>query len=574
MPAHNADIAAIFDEIADLLELQQQNPFRVRAYRRAAQIARSQGRELAEQLAAGRDLTALPGIGADLAAKIAEIAATGRCRTLDALRKEVPPGLEELLHLPGLGPARVRQLRRELRITGPAQLKAAIESGRLRELRGFGPKLEARLGEALANPVTGHRMLRATAAEYARSLVAHLGRVPGVRRVEVAGSFRRGRDTVGDLDLLVESDVGGPVVAALTGYENIREVLAAGETRASVRLASGLQVDLRVVGKPAFGAALHYFTGSKAHNVRLRRLAQRRGLKVNEYGVFRGARRIAGETEESVYASLGLPWIPPELREDTGEFEAARRNALPRLVTREDLRGDLHAHTAATDGSASIEDMARAARSAGLEYLAIADHSRHLGAHRGLDADRLARQVEAIDALAGSIPGLTLLKAIEVDILEDGSLALPDDVLRHLDLVVGAVHSHFDLSGRKQTARVLRALERPHFSVLAHPAARLIGDQPPLNIDLERVIRGCAERGCFIELNSQPQRLDLDEAGCRLAAQYGVLVSIASDAHRCEDFALLDGGVTQARRGWLEAGAVLNARPLKELRLLLQRTMH
>ena len=574
MPAHNADIAAIFDEIADLLELQQQNPFRIRAYRRAAQVARSQGRELADQLATGRDLTALPGIGDDLAAKIAEIAATGRCRTLDALRKQVPPGLEELLHLPGLGPARVRQLRRELRITGPAQLKAAIESGRLRELRGFGPKLEARLGEALANPVTGHRMLRATAAEYARSLVAHLERVPGVKRVEVAGSFRRGRDTVGDLDLLVESDSGGEVVAAFTSYENIREVLAAGETRASIRLASGLQVDLRVVGKASFGAALHYFTGSKAHSVRLRRLAQRRGLKVNEYGVFRGARRIAGKTEESVYASLGLPWIAPELREDSGEFEAARRGALPRLVTREDLRGDLHAHTAATDGSASIEDMARAARRAGLEYLAIADHSRYLGAHRGLDADRLARQVEDIEALAGRIPGLTLLKAIEVDILEDGSLALPDDVLRQLDLVVGAVHSHFELSERKQTARLLRALERPHFSVLAHPTARLIGERPPLNLDLERVIRGCAERGCFIELNSQPQRLDLDEAGCRLAAQHGVLVSIASDAHGCEDFALLDGGVTQARRGWLEAGAVLNARPLKELRLLLQRTMH
>lgn len=574
MPAHNADIAAIFDEIADLLELQQQNPFRIRAYRRAAQVARSQGRELADQLATGRDLTALPGIGDDLAAKIAEIAATGRCRTLDALRKQVPPGLEELLHLPGLGPARVRQLRRELRITGPAQLKAAIESGRLRELRGFGPKLEARLGEALANPVTGHRMLRATAAEYARSLVAHLERVPGVKRVKVAGSFRRGRDTVGDLDLLVESDSGKQVVAALTSYENIREVLAAGETRASIRLASGLQVDLRVVGKASFGAALHYFTGSKAHSVRLRRLAQRRGLKVNEYGVFRGARRIAGKTEESVYASLGLPWIAPELREDSGEFEAARRGALPRLVTREDLRGDLHAHTAATDGSASIEDMARAARRAGLEYLAIADHSRYLGAHRGLDADRLARQVEDIEALAGRIPGLTLLKAIEVDILEDGSLALPDDVLRQLDLVVGAVHSHFELSERKQTARLLRALERPHFSVLAHPTARLIGERPPLNLDLERVIRGCAERGCFIELNSQPQRLDLDEAGCRLAAQHGVLVSIASDAHGCEDFALLDGGVTQARRGWLEAGAVLNARPLKELRLLLQRTMH
>jgi len=573
MPVHNQDIAAIFDEMADLLELQQANPFRVRAYRRAAQTVRAQPRELRDRIEAGEPLPKLPGIGADLGAKIAEIVHTGRCRALEKLKRKVPAGLEDLLHLPGLGPARVRLLRDELGVTSLARLKSAIDKGRLREVRGFGPKLETRLAEAVANPVTGRRMLRAVAAQYTASLIAHLEAVPGVSQVVVAGSFRRGRETVGDIDLLVTARNPAAVVEAFRSYDEVREVLAAGGTRASARLASGLQVDLRILPRPSFGAALHYFTGSKAHNIHVRRMGQRRGLKINEYGVFRGERRVAGQSEESVFASVGLPWIAPELREDTGEIEAARSGRLPDLIERRAIRGDLHVHTSATDGNATLEDMAAAAARAGLEYIACTDHSRYLGAYRGLDEGRLERQIEAIDRLNEEPGRPFVLKGIEVDILEDGALALPDALLGRLDLVVAAVHGHFGLSGRRQTERLLRAIDHPFFTILSHPTARLIGERAPLPLDLERILARCAERGCFIELNSQPQRLDLDDAGCRLAVAHGVLVSIASDAHRPEDFALLEGGVTQARRGWLEDANVLNTRTLAGLRPLLRRTM-
>jgi DNA polymerase (family 10) len=574
MPVHNNDIAAIFDEMADLLELQQDNPFRIRAYRRAAQTVRAQPTELRDQIAAGRDLERLPGIGHDLAGKILEIVETGKCRALQRLKRKLPAGLEDLLHLPGLGPARVRQLRRELKVSGLAQLAAAIEKGRLRELRGFGPKMESRLAAALANPVTGKRMLRSTARQYADELARYLGNKPGVLELAIAGSYRRGRDTIGDIDLLVASAEPASVVQAFTHYDEVREVIAAGETKASVRLASGLQVDLRIVKRASYGAALHYFTGSKAHNIHLRRIGQRRGLKINEYGVFRGERQIAGRTEESVFDSVELPWIPPELREDRGEIEAARKHQLPGLVERSHLKGDLHVHTAATDGTASIARMAAAAGRDGLDYIAITDHSRYLGAYRGLDAARLEKQLEEIDTHNQAGHAVTILRGIEVDVLEDGSLALPDELLARLDLVTGAVHSHFELSRRRQTTRLLRAIEHPYFTLLAHPSARLIGEREPIAFDLERIVKACAERGCFLELNSQPQRLDLDDAACRLAAAHGVMISIASDAHRPEDFALLDYGVTQARRGWLEPANVLNALPLKKLRPILQRTMH
>jgi len=391
--------------------------------------------------------------------------------------------------------------------------------------------------------------------------------------VEIAGSYRRGLATVGDLDLLVTASRPAAAMEAFPSYDEVAQVLSAGTTRSSVRLSSGLQVDLRIVPRASYGAALHYFTGSKAHNIHVRRLGQRKGLKINEYGVFRGEKRIAGASEESVFKSVGLPWIPPELREDRGEIEAARQGKLPKLVTREDLRGDLHAHTDATDGTAPLEAMARAARAAGLEYLGVTDHSRYLGAYRGLDASRLAKQLDVIDALNDRLEGITLLKGIEVDILEDGSLALPAEALAGLDLVVGAVHGHFGLSRRKQTTRLLRAIEGPHFSILAHPSARLIGERAAIELDLEQVIEACAARGCFVELNAQPQRLDLEDTACQLAAAHGVAVSIATDAHRTEDFELLAGGVTEARRGWLEVGHVLNTRPLGALRKLLRRTM-
>lgn len=566
MPVHNADIAAIFSEIADLLEIEQANPFRVRAYRNAARIVGELGREARSMIERGEDLTALPGIGDDLATKMREIVETGGCRALEKLRRELPPAITELLHVPGLGPKRVRTLWHELDIQTPEQLARAARDGRIRQLPGFGEKTEANILQAVeAHLGKSRRIKLATAAQYAGSLVAWLRGARGVGRVEVAGSFRRCRETVGDLDILVVAKADSDVMARFAGYDEVAEILSQGTTRASVVLKSGLQVDLRVVEAAACGAALMYFTGSKAHNIALRRIAQEAGLKLNEYGVFRGGERIAGASEEEVYRALGLPWIPPELREDAGEIAAARAGRLPRLIELADLRGDLHAHTRATDGHDGLEAMALAARSFGLSYLAITEHSRRLAMAHGLDPRRLAEQCDEIDRLNERLSAIRLLKGIEVDILEDGSLDLPDGALARLDLVVGAVHGRFDLPRAKQTERILRAMDNRHFTILAHPTGRVIESRAPYDIDMLRILRHAKQRGCFVELNAHPERLDLLDTHCRMAREEGVLVAISSDAHGREDFAHLRFGVGQARRGWLEAGDVVNTRPLPEL---------
>ncbi len=403
--------------------------------------------------------------------------------------------------------------------------------------------------------------------------MAYLKQSPGVKQVEAAGSYRRAKETIGDLDILVTASAGSPVVDRFVSYREVAEVLAHGSTKASVRLACKLQVDVRVVPKESYGAALQYFTGSKAHNVALRQMAQQQGLKINEYGVFKGERSVAGATEESVYASVGLPWIPPELRENRGEFEAARAARLPTLLEVVDLKGDLHAHTTATDGRNTIKEMAAAARARGLEYLAITDHSKRLAMAKGLDSKRLFEQLEEIDRLNESSIGITLLKGIEVDILEDGSLDLPDEDLGRLDVVVGAVHSHFQLPRQKQTERIIRAMDRPNFSILAHPSGRLIDEGVSYDVDMARIIRHARSRGCFLEVNAQPIRLDLTDMHCQLAKEEGVLVSLNSDAHSVFDLANVQFGVGQARRGWLEKKDVLNARSLQRLRPLLKGTM-
>lgn len=570
MPVHNADIAAIFSEIADLLEIEQANPFRIRAYRNAARIVGELGREVRAMVERGEDLTALPGIGDDLAAKLREIVETGKCRALDKLHTELPPAIGELLHVPGLGPKRVRTLWHELDLQTPAQVAKAAREGRIRALPGFGAKTEANILQAVEAHLSKARRIRvATASQYAATLVAWLAGAPGVARVEVAGSYRRMRETVGDLDILLVAAADSDVMARFVGYDEVAEVLSHGATRASVVLRSGLQVDLRVVESAAYGAALCYFTGSRAHNIALRRLAQERGLKVNEYGVFRGRERVAGESEDSVYRAVGLPWIAPELREDRGEIAAARGDRLPRLVERSDLQGDLHVHTRASDGHDGLAAMAQEARALGLSYLAITDHSRRLAMAHGLDVRRLAEQCDEIDRLNETLTGIVLLKGIEVDILEDGSLDLPDAALARLDLVIGAVHSHFELPRRRQTERILRAMDNPHFTLLAHPSGRLIDSREPCDVDMLRIIRHARQRGCFLELNAQPERLDLVDTHCLMAKEEGVLVAIDSDAHSREDLANLRFGIGQARRGWLSAPDVLNTRSLPELRTLL-----
>ena len=574
MPVHNADIAAVFEEIADLLEIRGDNPFRIRAYRNAARTVGELGQDLAALVARGRNLPKLPGIGADLAGKIAEIGRTGTCALLERLHRELPAAITELLRIPGLGPKRVKLLHDALKVDTVEALRRAAGAGRIRELPGFGEKTESRIREALAaRGAASQRLKLAVAAQYAAALETWLGRAPGARKVTVAGSCRRMRETVGDLDVLVAAAVGGPVTERLLAYDEVKSVLARGQTRSSVTLKSGLQVDLRVVPPESYGAALHYFTGSKAHNIAIRRLGQARGLKINEYGVFRGTRRIAGDTEESVYRAVGLPYIEPELREDRGEIEAARRGELPRLLALADLQGDLHLHTRATDGHHSIREMVLAARAAGLSYIAVTEHSRRLTVARGLDPQRLLKQMDEIDRLNDTLSGVTVLKGIEVDVLEDGSLDLPDSVLKGLDLVVGAVHSAFTLPRRRQTERILRALDNRYFTLLAHPSGRLLGERDAMDADWLRIIRAARQRGCFLELNAQPDRLDLDDVHARMAREEGVLVAVNSDAHSTFDFAHLRYGVGQARRAWLEPKDVLNTRGLRDLRRLIAPTM-
>jgi DNA polymerase (family 10) len=574
MPIHNADIAAIFDEIADLLEIEEANPFRIRAYRNASRTLQGLGDEAKTMLEQGEDLTELPGIGKDLAAKIKEIVETGRCLALEKLRKASAPGLTELLKIPGLGPKRVHALYHELDIHTPEQLFRAARDGRLRQLPGFGEKTENRILEAIETHVQQTtRIKRARAAQHAQPLLDYLQQAKGVKHVIAAGSYRRCKETVGDLDILVTAAHSRPVMDHFVAYDEITNVLAKGQTRATVILRGGLQVDVRVVPDASYGAALHYFTGSKAHNIAIRRRGQERGLKINEYGVYKNDKQVAGATEESVFKAVGLPWIAPELRENHGEIEAAEAGTLPKLVELEDLKGDLHAHTQATDGHNTLSEMATAAKARGWSYLAITEHSRRLTVAHGLDEKRLLQQIDAIDQLNETLHGITLLKGIEVDILEDGSLDLPDRVLAKLDLVIGAVHSKFNLSREKQTERILKAMDQPHFTILAHPSGRLLQEREPYDVDMPRIIRQAHQRGCFLEINAQPERLDLTDTYCQMAKEEGVLLCINSDAHSTRDFDNLVHGIGQARRGWLEKKDVLNTRPLSQLRTLLKRTM-
>jgi DNA polymerase (family 10) len=572
MPIHNHDITEIFEKVADLLEIEGANPFRVRAYRNAARVVGGMSQSLADLVARGEDLTRLPGLGQDLAGKITEIVKTGDLGLLKELEGRTPPALARLMNVAGLGPKRVHILHEKLGVTTAEDLKAAAQAGKIKELKGFGPKIEALVLEGLAQlAAAGKRFKLVTVEPVAESLLQHLQAVPGVDQVIVAGSYRRCKETVGDLDVLATGETAFRVLDAFVSYEDVSKVLARGDTKSSVVLRNGLQVDLRVVPQESYGAALTYFTGSKAHNIAIRHLGVQRDLKINEYGVFKGEVRVAGRTEAEVYAAVDLPYIEPELREDWGEIEAAQQNRLPRLITLTDIRGDLHAHTKATDGRNTLEEMARAAQQRGYEYLAITNHSKRVSMAHGHDAKNLAAEMAEIDRLNGKLQGIVLLKAIEMDILEDGTLDLPDEILKELDLTVCAVHYHFNLSREAQTDRIIRAMDNPYFNILAHPSGRLIHRREPYDVDMERLMRAAKARGCFMELDSQPDRLDLTDIHCKLAKDLGVKVSISTDAHSTADLNYLRWGIGQARRGWLEAPDVLNTRPWPELKRLLKR---
>ncbi len=573
MPVVNAEIASQLDKVADLLDIEGANPFRVRAYRKAARLIGELPRSVADMLAHGEDLDELPGIGRDLADKITIIARGEHLPMLDELEHDVSPGITALLALPGLGPKRVHLLHEKLGIDTIDKLKKASEAGKLRKVAGIGPGIEARVLRAIAEgAATNPRTKLATAEQIVAPLLHNLRQAKGLQQIEVAGSYRRRRETVGDLDIVVAADPSRPVMQRFIGYEDVAEVVEQGATRGSIRLRNGLQVDLRVVPQQSFGAALCYFTGSKAHNIALRQIALDHGWKLNEYGLFRGSQRLAGRTEEDLYQRLGLTLIAPELREDQGEIDTARAGKLPDLVAIDDIRGDLHVHTSATDGRADLRAMVQAAQAKGYSYIAITDHSQRVAMVHGLDPKRLARQIDEIDRINATLTGLVVLKSIEVDILEDGALDLPNSIPRRLDLVVGAIHSQFGLPQQKQTERVLRAMDNPWLNILAHPTGRLINQRGPYPLDMERIMRGAAERGCYLELNAQPDRLDLADMHCRLAKQVGVKVAISTDAHAETELDFMRFGVDQARRGWLEPDDVLNARPLGELHRRLKRT--
>jgi DNA polymerase (family 10) len=568
----NPDIARLFDEVADLLEIKDENPFRVRAYRNAARVVRDYPRPLADEVRREADLTEIPGIGKDLAEKIGQIVATGELPLHRQLAAKLPAGLLDLLRIPGLGPKRVKLLYTKLKVKSAADLAKALDRGKVKTLAGFGPKMEqnirAGLGQALH---VERRLLLPDAETHARAILAHIQAGGGLANLEVAGSYRRRRETIGDLDVLATATDHGRVIERFIGNPEVAKVVSRGETRVSVQLRGGLQVDLRVVEPAAYGAALLYFTGSKAHNVELRQIAQDQKYKLNEYGLYRGTRRVAGKTEAEVYAKLGLDWIPPELREARGEIALARAHQLPSLVTLEDIRGDLQMHTTASDGEGSLGEMADGCRARGYAYCAITDHSKRVSMAMGLDAKRLRAQWKAIDAWNAAASDFTILKSVELDILESGKLDLPDDVLAEADYVVASIHYGMNQKEADLTRRVIGAIRHPHVDAIGHPTGRLVGKRESYPLDFDAVVQAAADHGCLLELNGHPERMDLPDTLAAAAKARGARFVLSTDSHHVNNLQFMRYAVDLARRAGLEAADVANTLPLVEFRKALKR---
>lgn len=573
----NARISETFDLIADLLEFTAANPFRVRAYRNGARTVRDLN-EPAAMIAAdsSRSLTDIDGIGKDLADKIKQLVSGEKVPLLEELIAQVPQSVLALVRVPGVGPKKAAALHKELGIKTLDELRLACEAGRVRGLKGFGAKTEQAIlaGLSLAETMTV-RMLWAEADLEAQRVLAHLKGTPGLTQIEMAGSYRRGRETVGDLDVLAVADDVNRLMDRFGAIASLDTVIGRGETKMSIRIASGAQIDLRVVPAESFGAALQYFTGSKDHNVVLRSRAKAAGLKINEYGVYRGDEYIAGRTEEEVYATLGLPCFPPELREARREFDWSEAGTLPKLIEIEDIVGDLHMHTHATDGRASIEEMVDAAKERGLKFIAITDHSKRVSMANGLDGTRVRAQWAEIDRINARMKdaadSFLILKGIECDILEKGGMDLPDDVLAEADWVVASVHYGQNQSREQITERILGALENPYVSAIAHPTGRLINRRKSYEVDLEAVYAAAKKHSKFLELNANPQRLDLDDVACATAKERGIPIVINTDAHSTEGLNVLRYGILQARRAGLTKCDVANTRSWAEMRKMLGR---
>ena len=569
----NIDIARIFSEIADLLEIKGENPFRVRSYRNAALVI--EGLPITLETIVERDekeLEEIPGIGKSLHEKIVEILKTGKCSFHQDLLKEMPPGLLDLLRIQGLGPKKVKALYEKLGIQSVEELEKEAAAGRLRSLPGMGERTEENIIKSIRSlRESAGRFGIALARSYAGQIVEYLREMPGVSEAVPAGSLRRWKETVGDVDILVTCREGTPVMDRFVSFPQVDRVLAKGKTKTTVVLGCGLQVDVRVLEERSFGAALQYFTGSKAHNIAVRDRAKRRGLKISEYGVFRESdgKRIAGRSEEEVYEAVGLCWIPPELRENRGEIEAAEKGELPLLVEKDDIRGDLHLHTKYSDGGFTVEEMARHAMSMGYEYMAVTDHSKAVGIAHGLDEERLLTQMEEIDRLNMKLEKeqsrFRILKGVELDIRGDGSLDLDMDVLKRLDIVVAAIHSRFNMPEEEMTGRIIRALSTGIVNVLAHPTGRLINRRAPYQVNMAEVLEAAGEYGVAMEINAYPDRLDLSDVHCRLAKDKGVKVVISTDSHSKLQMEYMRYGIQTARRGWLGKADVLNTKSLDEL---------
>lgn len=563
----NARIAEIFEEIADLIELDEGNEFRIRSYQAAARAIRDQSQRLEDLIAKGFDLSEIPNIGESSAEKIREIIDTGTCQRLEEMRSKIPAELTELMQVPQLGPRKAMQLHRELGINNLAELKDACENGRVRDLEGMGEKTEEKILEGLKTleSATGRMLLR-DAADYVVSIGRFLDEIEPIHRWEVAGSFRRRKETVGDLDILIQASDRARVADAIVDMKEVDDVLGRGKEKVSVRLSAGLQIDFRFFDAGAFGSALVYFTGSKAHNILLRKLAVERDWKLNEYGLFKGDRRLAGSNEESVYHRLNLPWIPPELREDRGEVEAASNDELPNLLDPKHIRGDLQSHTQASDGNSTIEEMAQAARKRSYSYFAITDHSKRVTVANGLDDDDTLEHADNIRRVDQDLDDLWLLAGIEVDILKSGTLDLEAKTLEQLDWVVASVHYDMNMNEQKMTQRLLSAIESGLIHCLGHPTVRLLGKRDPISFDADRVFQACAEHGVFVEINAQPDRLDLPDVYCKRAREAGVRFTISTDAHKPSDLDWMPYGVDVARRGWLGRKDVINTRTTGQFR--------
>jgi DNA polymerase (family 10) len=572
MPVHNKEIADILNEVADYLEIKGENEYRITSYRNAARTVLGLSESISKMAEDEKDIQSIPDIGESMAEKIKEIAKSGNLEQLEKLKKQIPESLRDIMKLEQMGPRRTKILYEELNIESIDELKKAAEQGEIEKLEGFGEKTTKKILKEIkqfSEKGGSERFKLHEAGEMIQPMLKYLEKE--MDNITIAGSYRRMKETVGDIDLLCTAKDQEKAMQHFCDYEEVKEILSHGETRSSVRLRTGLQVDIRIIKKKSMGAAKLYFTGSKAHTVVLRKMAKENDLKINEYGIYKGKKRVAGKTEKEMYEKLGLKYVEPELRENQGEIEAAKKDELPDLLKLKDIKGDLHTHTKATDGKNTLKEMAEAAKEKGYSYFAVTEHSKKVAMAGGLNEKDLEKQIGEIDELNKKMKKIKIIKGIEVDILENGTLDLPDDILKELDLVICAIHYNMNLSKKKQTKRILKAMENPYFNILAHPTGRMINKRSGYDIDMDEIMKEAAEKGCFLEINSNPDRMDLSDKYVRKAKDAGVKLAISTDSHSTGNFDYIKYGVAQARRGWMGKADIINSRSWKQLEKLLYR---